>query len=180
MTGILEKFDTWRWGWLILSMESREPKTLSTFPQHSNFLSTKSVSASTEKKVSTWSTYLFLVELQSALQLGLQNYRLKNIVTFCSSGYFDEPWLENFTLPHRFHVESRSIPRVHVDFRQFFFGGSPANFLSRIHVESMRSPAGLQLLHLARQGIWIHPARLHMDSTWIYCIQLSYVIYYIK
>ena len=45
-------------------------------------------------------------------------------------------------------MESRSIPRVHVDFRHFFFGGSPANFLSRIHVESMWSPVGLQLLHL--------------------------------
>ena len=51
-------------------------------------------------------------------------------------------------IPCGVHVESRSIPGVHVDFRQFFFGGSPANFLSRIHVESMWSPAGVQLLHL--------------------------------
>ena len=35
-----------------------------------------------------------------------------------------------------------------MDFRHFFFGGSPAKFLSRIHLESNRSPPGLQLLHL--------------------------------
>ena len=35
-----------------------------------------------------------------------------------------------------------------MEFRHFFFGGSPANFLSRIHLESNRSLPGIQLLHL--------------------------------
>ena len=56
-----------------------------------------------------------------------------------------------YTPPHipcGLHVDSRSTPGVHVEFRHFFFGGSPAKFLSRIHLESNRSPPGLQLLHL--------------------------------
>ena len=56
--------------------------------------------------------------------------------------------VEDLTLPHIFHMDSRSTPGVHVEFRHFFFGGSPANFLSRIYLESNRSPPGLQLLHL--------------------------------
>ena len=50
--------------------------------------------------------------------------------------------------PHIFYVDSRLIPGVHMELRHFFFGGSPANFLSKIHLESNRSPDGLQLLHL--------------------------------
>ena len=56
-----------------------------------------------------------------------------------------------YTPPHipcGLQVESRSIPGVHVDFRHFFFGGSPANLLSRIHLESTWSSVGVQLLHL--------------------------------
>ena len=45
-------------------------------------------------------------------------------------------------------VDSMSTPGVHVEFRHFFSVGSPAKFLSRIHLESNRSPPGLQLLHL--------------------------------
>ena len=77
-------------------------------------------------------------------------------------------------IPCGVHVESRSIPRVHVDFRHFFFAGSPANLLSRIHVESMWSPVGLQLLHLDnmdstsehRNSTSKTPYGVHMD----YCI----------
>ena len=53
------------------------------------------------------------------------------------------------------HVESRSIPGVHVEFRHFSFGGSPANFLSRIHQESTWSPvapSGQHGLHLRTQA----------------------------
>ena len=52
---------------------------------------------------------------------------------------------ENFTLPHIFHVE----------FRHFSFGGSPANFLSRVHQESTWSPvvpSGQHGLHLRTQA----------------------------
>jgi hypothetical protein len=56
----------------------------------------------------------------------------------------------------------------------FFFGGSPANFLSRIHVESMWSPVGLHVtpsgqhgLHLGTQGNMDAPSQtpygVHMD-----------------
>ena len=59
-------------------------------------------------------------------------------------------------IPCGVHVESRSIPGVHVDFRHFFLGGSPANFLSRIHVESSWTPvtpSGQHGLHLGTEGI---------------------------
>jgi len=36
-------------------------------------------------------------------------------------------------------------PGVHLEFRQFFLGDNPANFLSRIHLESIWSPSGVQL-----------------------------------
>ena len=66
------------------------------------------------------------------------------------------PWKNSifgglYTPPHipcGLQVDSRSTPGVHVEFRHFFFGGSPAKFLSRIHLESNRSPPGLQLLHV--------------------------------
>jgi hypothetical protein len=35
----------------------------------------------------------------------------------------------------------------------FFFGGSPANFLSRIHVESMWSPVGLHVTPSGPHGL---------------------------
>ena len=63
-------------------------------------------------------------------------------------------------------MESRSIPGVHVDFRHFFFGGSPANFLSRIHVESMWSPVGLQLLHLDNMDSTSEDRVTQQDSIW--------------
>ena len=44
------------------------------------------------------------------------------------------------TLHSPVQVESRSIPRVHVEFRHFFFGDGPANSLSRVHVESGWTP----------------------------------------
>ena len=87
-----------------------------------------------------------------------------NVHLFKITKLLEEPWshVQTFKLkfptirglypppqiPCGVHVESRSIPGVHVDFRHFFFGGSPANFLSRIYVESMQSPIRLQLLHL--------------------------------
>ena len=67
---------------------------------------------------------------------------------------------EDFTLPHIFHVDSiwtpGPTPGVHVEFRHFFFGGSPANFLSRIN----------------------HPARLHMDQ--LHLTVLYHLLYRIK
>jgi hypothetical protein len=66
-----------------------------------------------------------------------------------------------------------------VECRQNFFGDNPAKFLSRIHVESMWSLLGLQLLHLdnmdstsEHREILIHPARLHMESSHCYYIIL--------
>ena len=59
---------------------------------------------------------------------------------------------EDFTLPHRFHVESMWSPDQSLESMWtldiFFLVVAHANFLFRIHVESMWSPVGLQLLHL--------------------------------
>jgi len=52
---------------------------------------------------------------------------------------------EDFTLSHRFHVDSRWT------FNLFFLGVSPANSLSRIHLESIWSPPGVHL------SIWTPP-----------------------
>jgi len=79
--------------------------------------------------------------------------------------------LEDFTLSHRFHVDSRWT------FDLFFLGVSPANSLSRIHVESTWSPPGVHL------SIWTPPQNTGKyefskpDSIWtphglitFYCI----------
>ena len=58
-------------------------------------------------------------------------------------------------IPGGLHLESSSTPGVHLEFRQFFFGDNPANFLSRIHLESSWppvTPSGQHGLHLRTQG----------------------------
>ena len=72
---------------------------------------------------------------------------------------------EDFTLPHRFHVESMWTLDI-------FFGVVAQPIFCP---ESMWSPCGVQLESSC--SIWttwtppwntgIHPARLHMESTWI-------------
>jgi len=81
----------------------------------------------------------------------------------------DEHW-EDFTLSHRFHVDSMWT------FDLFFIGVSPANSLSRIHLESTWSPPGVHL------SIWTPPWNTGKyefskpDSTWINYILLYYII----
>jgi hypothetical protein len=64
---------------------------------------------------------------------------------------------EDFTLSHRFHLDSRwtpgGFPESMWSLDYFFFGGSPANFLSRIHVESMWSPVGLHVTPSGPHGL---------------------------
>ena len=98
---------------------------------------------------------------------------------------------EDFTLSHRFHVDSRWTPGGFLEsrwtFDLFFLDVSPANSLSRIHLESIWSPPGVHLestwsplVHMDSTSdyreIWILQARLHMDSTWINYILLYYII----
>ena len=77
-----------------------------------------------------------------------------------------DPNIEDFTLPHRFHVE--------LDY--FFFGGSPAKFLSRIHLESSWSPV---VVHLGTQGDMNSPSKtpygVHMDQ--LHLIVLCHLLY---
>jgi hypothetical protein len=67
------------------------------------------------------------------------------------------PMKEDFTLSHRFHLDSiwtpGGFPESMWSLDYFFFGGSPANFLSRIHVESMWSPVGLHVTPSGPHGL---------------------------
>ena len=93
----------------------------------------------------------------------------KDLVEVVNSHPFQGGFYPPPQIPCGVHVESRSIPGVHVDFRQFSFGGNPANFLSRIHVESMWSPAGLQLLHLDNMDSTLEHREYELtqqDSIW--------------
>ena len=76
------------------------------------------------------------------------------------------PLMEDFTLPHILHVDSTwtqgGFPEFMSSMDHFSLNGSPANPLSRIHVESSWSPvtpSGQHGLHLRTQGNMNSPSK---------------------
>jgi hypothetical protein len=116
---------------------------------------------------------------------------MSHIVTCvsCTNNHVRSPsdgFTEDFTLSHRFHVDSMWTPGGFLEsrwtFDLFFIGVSPANSLSRIHLESSWTPAGVHL------SIWTPPQNTGKyefpkpDSIWtphglitFYCI-ISFII----